>query len=68
MIYCLRIVKMTVFRKSEYISRGLLPILKRLMSTNIQILALEQLSQRERAVLVEKHLMSPALGGTITVS
>ena len=47
--------------KVNTISRGLLPILKKADEHQYTNISLEQLSQRERAVLVEKHLMSPAL-------
>ena len=47
--------------KVNTISRGLLPILKMADEHQYTNISLEQLSQRERAVLVEKHLMSPAL-------
>ena len=47
--------------KVNTISRGLLPILKKADGHQYTNISLEQLSQSERAVLVEKHLMSPAL-------
>ena len=47
--------------KVNTISRGLLPILKKADEHQYTNISLEQLSQCERAVLVEKHLMSPAL-------
>ena len=47
--------------KVNTISRCLLPILKKTDEHQYTNISLEQLSQRERAVLVEKHLMSPAL-------
>lgn len=47
--------------KVNAISRGLLQPLKEADGHQYSNISLEQLSQHERAVLVEKHLMSPAL-------
>ena len=47
--------------KVNAISRGLLQPLKDADGHQYSNISLEQLSQSERAVLVEKHLMSPAL-------
>lgn len=47
--------------KVNTISRGLLQVLKESDGHQYSNISLEQLSQSERAVLVEKHLMSPAL-------
>nr|WP_252893955.1 hypothetical protein [Veillonella denticariosi] len=47
--------------KVNAISRGLLQPLKDADGHQYSNISLEQLSQYERAVLVEKHLMSPAL-------
>ena len=49
-------------KKVNAISRGLLQPLKDVDGHQYSNISLEQLSQSERAVLVEKHLMSPALG------
>ena len=47
--------------KVNTISRGLLQPLKEADGHQYSNINLEQLSERERAILVEKHLMSPAL-------
>ena len=47
--------------KVNIISRGLLQPLKEADGHQYSNINLEQLSERERAILVEKHLMSPAL-------
>ena len=47
--------------KVNTISRGLLQPLKEVDGHQYSNINLEQLSERERAILVEKHLMSPAL-------
>ena len=47
--------------KVNTISRGLLQLLKEADGHQYSNINLEQLSERERAILVEKHLMSPAL-------
>ena len=54
--------------KVNAISRGLLQPLKDVDGHQYSNISLEQLSQSERAVLVEKHLMSPALEEKITIS
>lgn len=52
---------MSSLEKVNTISRGLLQPLKEADGHQYSNINLEQLSQGERAVLVEKHLMSPAL-------
>lgn len=51
----------SALEKVNAISRGLLHPLKDADGHQYSNISLEQLSQSERAVLVEKHLMSPAL-------
>ena len=51
----------SALEKVNAISRGLLQPLKDADGHQYSNISLEQLSQSERAVLVEKHLMSPAL-------
>ena len=51
----------SALEKVHAISRGLLQPLKEADGHQYSNISLEQLSQSERAVLVEKHLMSPAL-------
>ena len=51
----------SALEKVNAISRGLLQPLKEADGHQYSNISLEQLSQSERAVLVEKHLMSPAL-------
>ena len=52
---------MSSLEKVNTISRGLLQALKEADGHQYSNINLEQLSERERAILVEKHLMSPAL-------
>lgn len=52
---------MSSLEKVNTISRGLLKPLKEADGHQYSNINLEQLSERERAILVEKHLMSPAL-------
>lgn len=52
---------MSSLEKVNTISRGLLQPLKEADGHQYSNINLEQLSERERAILVEKHLMSPAL-------
>jgi protein arginine kinase len=52
---------MSSLEKVNTISRGLLQPLKEVDGHQYSNINLEQLSERERAILVEKHLMSPAL-------
>lgn len=52
---------MSSLEKVNTISRGLLLPLKEADGHQYSNINLEQLSERERAILVEKHLMSPAL-------
>lgn len=52
---------MSSLEKVNTISRGLLQHLKEADGHQYSNINLEQLSERERAILVEKHLMSPAL-------
>lgn len=52
---------MSSLEKVNTISRGLLQPLKEADRHQYSNINLEQLSERERAILVEKHLMSPAL-------
>lgn len=52
---------MSSLEKVNTISRGLLQPLKETDGHQYSNINLEQLSERERAILVEKHLMSPAL-------
>ena len=51
----------SALEKVNAISRGLLQPLKDADGHQYSNISLEQLSQSERDVLVEKHLMSPAL-------
>ena len=52
---------MSSLEKINSFSRGLLKPLKEADGHQYSNINLEQLSERERAILVEKHLMSPAL-------
>ena len=52
---------MSSLEKINSISRGLLKFLNDVDGHQYSNINLEQLSERERAILVEKHLMSPAL-------
>lgn len=52
---------MSSLEKVNSFSRGLLQPLKEADGHQYSNINLEQLSERERAILVEKHLMSPAL-------
>ena len=52
---------MSSLEKVNTFSRGLLQPLKEADGHQYSNINLEQLSERERAILVEKHLMSPAL-------
>lgn len=52
---------MSSLEKVNSISRGLLKPLKDVDGHQYSNINLEQLSERERAILVEKHLMSPVL-------
>ncbi len=52
---------MSSLEKSKYYFQRLTSTFKRSRWTSILNINLEQLSERERAILVEKHLMSPAL-------
>lgn len=52
---------MSSLEKVNTISRGLLQPLKEADGHQYSNINLEQLSERERVILVEKHLMSPAL-------